>query len=251
MFVQIDAAQLEWRVAVFLSNDPIGIEEINDRDLHPDDPEKDIHEKNRRVLQLPERLIAKRFLFRTIFRGSGWAFAHDPDFFHVSKDPKYWDGLNEAFFAKYSQLDKTHQEWARQVASRRPIRSPLGMEWLVPLRPNGDIPWTTLSNWPVQGTGADIVMFARVILRSRLRRQGSTSLAVNTVHDSIVYDAPNPQEVRLVADTALQAFADVHTQMARIFHIPVPIQFPGEVKVGPTLDEKSMISYAKWQAQQE
>jgi DNA polymerase-1 len=251
MLVQIDSAQLEWRVAVFLSGDPIGIAELNDRDANPDDPEKDIHEKNRRVLQLPERLIAKRFLFRTIFRGSGWAFAHDPDFFHVSKDPKYWDGLNEAFFAKYSGLDNTHQTWARLVASRRPIQSPLGMEWMVPLRPNGDIPWTTLSNWPVQGTGADIVMIARVILRNRLRQLGSTSLAVNTVHDSIVYDCPTVEEIKRVATTAIAAFRDVSSQIERIFHIKVPISFPGEVKLGPTLDEKTMTSYQTWLAQQE
>jgi DNA polymerase-1 len=243
MYVQVDAAQLEWRVAVYLSNDAVGIAEINDRDANPNDPEKDIHEKNRRILNLPERLIAKRFLFRTIFRGSGWAFAHDPDFFHVSKEPEYWDDLNAKFFAKYKGLNQCHTQWAQQVAIGKTIVSPLGNQWFVPLKPDGSIPWTVLTNWPVQGTGADIVMLARIILRSRLRKESSTSLAVNTVHDSIVYDCPTQKEVDLVAKTAIESFRDVSSNIERMWNVKVPLLFTGEVKVGPTLNEKDMTAW--------
>lgn len=240
MFVQVDAAQLEWRVAVFLSNDKTGIEEINDRDANPNDPEKDIHEKNRRAFELPERLIAKRFLFRTIFRGTGWAFAHDPDFFHVSKDPEYWDELNAQFFRKYSGLNAAHLTWAHCVAQRKPIVSPLGNWWWIELKPDGSLPWSKLTNSPVQGTGADIVLLARITMRNRLQKLGSVSLAVNTVHDSIVYDCPTAKEVDLVAKTAIESFRDVKSNIERMWKIPVPILFTGEVKIGPTLSEKSM-----------
>lgn len=240
MFVQVDAAALEWRVAVFLSNDKVGIQELQDRDANPADKEKDIHEKNRRAFELPTRLIAKRFLFRTIFRGSGWAFAHDPDFFHVSKEPEYWDDLNQKFFAKYNGLQQTHLKWAQLVASRKPIVSPLGNWWNIPLKPDGKIPWTVLANYPVQGTGGDIVMIARITMRNRLRKANSSSLAVNTVHDSIVYDCPNAKEVDLVAKTAIESFRDVKTNIERMWKIPCPILFPGEVKIGPTLSEDSM-----------
>ncbi len=243
MFVQIDAAQLEWRVLAYLANDPIAIEEINDRDANPDDPEKDIHEKNRRVLELPERLIAKRFLFRTIYRGSGWAFARDPDFFHVSKEPEYWDDLNAKFFKKYRGIDQCHTRWAQLIAQKKPIVSPLGNSWSVPLRPDGRIPWTDLTNWPVQGTGADIVLLGRVTLRNRLRKENSISLSVNTVHDSIVYDCPSRKEIDLVAKTAIESFRDISANIKRMWGVPVPLLFTGEVKVGPTLSEKEMTAW--------
>ncbi|HXQ33616.1 MAG TPA: hypothetical protein VN843_06305, partial [Anaerolineales bacterium] len=82
MLVSIDASQLEWRVLVWLAMDPIGIQELNNHD--------DIHANNQKAFSLPTRLISKKYLFRTIFRGSGWSFANDPDFLHVSNDPAYW-----------------------------------------------------------------------------------------------------------------------------------------------------------------
>jgi len=247
MFLQIDAAQLEWRVAVFLSNDKVGIEEINDRDANPEDPEKDIHEKNRRVFNLPSRLIAKTYLFRTIFRGTGWAFAHDPDFFHVSKDPEFWDNLNTKFFTKYNGLDALHQKWARHVAQRKLIISPLGNHWEVPLKPDGQIPWSTMVNWPVQGTGADIVLIARLTLRNRLLKAGLPVLPVNTVHDSIVYDVPNdPDLIIKTAEIALGSFKDVSLNIKRIWDFTPAINFLGEVKLGPTLKEEQMLPYTKF-----
>ena len=92
MLIQADAAQLEWRTAVELSKDPIGLQEILNKE--------DTHSKNQVAFELPSRLIAKIYLFRTIFRGSGWSFANDPDFMHVSSNPKYWDEVNYKFYEK-------------------------------------------------------------------------------------------------------------------------------------------------------
>jgi DNA polymerase I-like protein with 3'-5' exonuclease and polymerase domains len=118
--------------------------------------------------------------------------------------------------------------------------SPLGNWWYVPLKPDGSLPWTKLTNSPVQGTGGDIVLIARITLRNRLRKANSISLAVNTVHDSIVYDCPSAKEVDLVAKTAIESFRDVKHNIERMWKIEVPILFTGEVKYGPTLSEKDM-----------
>ena len=50
------ALQLEWRVAVELSGDKVGLEEIING--------YDAHEDNRQRFGLPSRLIAKTLLFR-------------------------------------------------------------------------------------------------------------------------------------------------------------------------------------------
>jgi twinkle protein len=230
MLISIDGAQLEWRGAVWLSGDPIGIQEINDK--------VDAHTENQKAFGLPSRLIAKIYLFRTIFRGSGWSFAHDADFNHVSDKPEYWDDINEKFYKKYKGLDDWHKKLAQTVAARKPICSPLGREWLIPLKENGDLPWTTLTNYPVQGTCADIMMVARVTLARRLSltpKLQSVKL-VSTVHDSIVLDAPTAL-VEDVSALAISCFDDLPKNFKKLWGIDLPIAFPGEVSIGPNLKE--------------
>lgn len=146
MQVQCDASQLEWRTALELSRDQTGIAEILNKE--------DVHSLNEKAFVLPSRLIAKIYLFRTIFRGSGWAFANDPDFMHVSTDPNFWDELNVKFYSKYNGLDKCHYKWKDLVVAGKPIEGPLGRSWTINLKRdkygNLKIPWTTLSNYPVK-----------------------------------------------------------------------------------------------------
>lgn len=59
MLISADASQLEWRTAVELSGDLVGLQEIKDH--------ADTHSLNQVAFALPSRLIAKIYLFRTIF----------------------------------------------------------------------------------------------------------------------------------------------------------------------------------------
>lgn len=227
MYVSIDAQGLEWRVAVALSNDPVGIKEINNKE--------DIHTNNQKTFSLPTRLVSKVYLFRTIYRGSGYSFSLDPDFSGISNDPKYWDNINEQFYKKYQGLDAWHLELGRTVASRKPIITPFGREFMIPLRPDGKLPWPTLTNYPVQGTGADIVSIARVSLRNRLKGMRLTEvLPVSTVHDSIVLDLPS-RLVDTIGKLATEVFLDLNKNVERLFKVRFPIDFPGEVSYGPNL----------------
>lgn len=146
MLISADASQLEFRTAVELSGDLVGLEEIRNH--------LDIHTINQKAFNLPSRLIAKIYLFRTIFRGSGWAFANDPEFSHVSSSAKYWDRVNEMFYEKYNGLDKKHKEWAELVMQGKPIVGPLGRSWEIEVGRGKDnelkCPWTQLTNYPVK-----------------------------------------------------------------------------------------------------
>ena len=228
MQVQCDASQLEWRMALLLSRDEVGIEELKQG--------QDVHGLNQVAFVLPERLIAKRFLFRTIFRGSGWAFANDNDFKHVSNDPDFWDEKNKLFYKKYKGLDQCHTQWAQLVASRTPIRGPTGREWMIKLNDDGSIPWTVLSNYPVQGTSADLMSVARVSLKRRVNSSGLKCSVVSTVHDSIVVDSPK-ENVDKVAGMMYSVFDDLPKNMKKLWGIDSPIAFPCEVKVGLSLGE--------------
>ena len=225
MLIKIDAAQLEFRVATWLSMDPVAIQEINSG--------ADIHSNNQHAFNLPDRLTAKVYLFRTIFRGSGWSFANDPAFNHVSDDPDYWDDVNKKFYTKYKGLDQWHHKLAKLSAEQTPIVSPLGREWLV-LPKDGKLQWTVFTNYPVQGTGADLMAIARISLANRLKRMRLRTLLVSTVHDDIKCDAPD-DEVERVANTAIEVFKDIPKNVKRLFNVDLPIPFPGEVSVGKDL----------------
>jgi DNA polymerase I len=229
---------LEWRVALELSQDQTGLQEILNGE--------DTHSKNQAAFQLPSRLIAKIFLFRTIFRGSGWSFANDPDFMHVSSDPTFWDGMNERFYGKYSDLDATHKRWAQGVMRGEPITGPLGRGWLIPIGRDrkGDlrVPWTTLSNYPVQGTGADIMTMARLSARNRIRERGIVADWISTVHDSIVLDTPDEKYLEPLRRVFDDVFKDIPMNIQKVFGYKWTVPMACESKYGKNM--KEMLKFA-------
>lgn len=217
----------------WLANDQIAIKEINSG--------TDFHAENQKYFGLPSRLVAKVYLFRTIYRGSGWAFSKDPDFTHVSTDPDYWDQLNLKFYRKYKGIDQCHTKWANRVAERKPIRSPLGREWLITPNDDGKLPWTVFTNYPVQGSGADLMMVARVSLSRRLKEGKFNSVLIGTVHDDIRMDCPD-EEADDVAQLCYKVFNDIPMNVKRIWGVTLPIPFPAEVYKGPNFKDLEKVS---------
>lgn len=195
------------------------------------------------------RLIAKIFLFRTIFRGSGWSFANDPDFQHVSDSASYWDDLNEKFYKKYKGIDKKHHEWADLILHKLPIVGPFGRQWEIDLTKNkyGEIkvPWTTLTNYPVQGTGADIMTVARVSFNNRLKRLNLPEIKlVSTVHDSIIVDAPS-KYLDTIVTLFYEVFRDLPLNFKRLFNYDWVVPLACECKYGNNLKDTVKIKPEK------
>lgn len=227
MLVACDASQIEWRTILELSRDEVGIAEVLEG--------QDTHTLNQHAFSLPSRLISKIYLFRTIFRGSGFAFANDPAFMHVSSSPKYWDTVGEKFYTKYAGIDACHKRWADQVLHGEPIRGPSGRVWDIDMGRDykGDlkIPWTILTNYPVQGTGADVMMLARISFARRLKASGIPALLVATVHDSIVVDVEK-RFVSQVVTIFYEVFDDLIENIRRCFKYEWVVPMACEVKVG-------------------
>lgn len=237
MLIQCDASQLEWRTLLELAKDNVGIDEILGGE--------DTHAKNQQAFGLPSRLIAKIFLFRTIYRGSGWSFANDPDFMHVSTSPDFWDGMNEKFYAKYNGINSIHNKWKDLVMSGKPIVGPMGRSWTCP--PKRDykgelrVPWTTLTNYPVQGTGADIMMLARIMAKKRITDANIDCEFISTVHDSIVVDCRRARldQLREIFDGV---FADLPSRIHSIFGYDWTVPMACESKFGPNMKEMQKFS---------
>jgi DNA polymerase I-like protein with 3'-5' exonuclease and polymerase domains len=95
-------------------------------------------------------------------------------------------------------------------------------------------PQTTIKNYIVQGTGADLVTIARVSLYNRLKKLGLRSKLIMTVHDSIVIDCPE-EEWEQVAKLALQAVQDVPSNFERLFGKVFNLALNAEVLYGRNL----------------
>ena len=215
-----------------LSGDRTGITEILNN--------LDTHSLNQEAFNLPSRLIAKIYLFRTIYRGSGYAFAMDPQFKHVSNDPDFWENINQKFFRKYAGINNTHTQWAERVIIGQPLQGPSGRFWPIPMgvdnKGAAKVPWTTLTNYPVQGTAQDIMSVARISLRHRLAKVDNRILPISTVHDSIVADV-EPKHVDITAKLMYDVFKDLPANFEKIFGYKMKVPYACEVKVGPNLTE--------------
>lgn len=239
MLIQCDASQLEWRVCLELCRDQTGIAEVF--------AGADTHSLNQAAFSLPTRLIAKTYLFRTIFNhGKGYSFTVDPNFMHVSTSVKYWDDVGEKFYNKYSGLEELYKKNMALVASGKPLEGPLGRFWPLTLETgwNGElkIPETKVVNYPVQGTAADVMSIARVSFYNRVKKMGleKAVLLVSSVHDSIVVDTPT-QNLEIVTRLFHDVFADLQTNIQRVFNYEWLVPLTCEVKAGPNM--KDMTTY--------
>lgn len=148
MLINCDVKSLELVVAAELANDQVMKKEILEK--------VDIHDANRTAFRLgdgkPGRLVAKVLSFRTIYGGSGYSFAHDPDFTRVSNSVKYWDNVLTEWYTKYAGIKKWHDQLLVEVKRNGYITIPSGRFYAFqPVLKRGDWDWplTTIKNYPV------------------------------------------------------------------------------------------------------
>lgn len=232
--IEADAKQLEWYAAVFLSQDKVGKEEILGK--------YDIHAANQKILVLPERLDAKKFLFRLIYGGTAFAYANDPDFTHISTKDSYWQERIDQFYRKYKGLHSWHQGLLRTVNRTGRLDMPTGRVYTYE-RERGNWPRTKIFNYPVQGFGADLMGVALVSLFKRLQSKKLNTKLVSTVHDSIILDSPS-KEVVLICDLINSVWDDIPGNFQRFFGVNLDMPPSVDIKVGH--DWGTMVDYKEF-----
>lgn len=233
MLINIDVKGLEWVVINWFSQDPVGMAEINSG--------VDQHGINQQTFGLPERRIAKIFVFRLIYGGSKWSYALDPDFNWISKDPRYWQKVIDKFYDKYRGISKQHSNWIREATTTGKLVMPTGRVYEFQRYQNkrGDWEWprTQILNYPVQGLGHDIVTIARVSLWKRIKNAPDLKdrvQFVSTVHDSIVLDT-HDELVRPIHQMVMRVFHDIPSNFRALFGVDLNLPIQAEISVGNNL----------------
>jgi len=228
MLLQADAKQLEWVGAAYLSQDDLAIQEIWDG--------TDMHSDNQARFGLPSRLIAKTFVFRLIYGGSAYSYAHDPNFRDIGNEA-YWQNIIDQFYNKYTKLKEWHDEILFRAKRDRKLTMPTGrVYYYEPEVTSYGVkhPRTKILNYPVQGLGADLMSIARVSLRNRLLNKEGVRL-INTVHDSIILDFdPKVWDNNSIVSIVEKCFNDVPSNFEKLFGHKFNLPMRVECEIGPT-----------------
>lgn len=237
MIVNADAKALEWFGAVYLSKDKVGYDEIW-RGI-------DQHKQNELQFGLPDRDVAKRFVFRLIYGGSAYSYSQDVMFAAVSTDEEFWQGVIDKFYAKYSGIAEWHDSLMLQAMGQGRITIPTGRFFAfspTPGRKGPKWPRTQILNYPVQGFGADFMVLARVLLKRELLGISGVKF-ICTVHDSIVWDV-EPRAVDFVVETVYRTWDKIPQAFEKYFGVELDLPPKVEVSFGPNWKDQQEIKYA-------
>jgi DNA polymerase I-like protein with 3'-5' exonuclease and polymerase domains len=240
LLINIDIKGLEWVTVVWFAQDKVGMHEILTG--------VDQHAENQTTFGLPERRIAKIFVFRLIYGGTAWAYVFDPDFNWISKDAKWWQKVIDKFYDKYRGINEQHNQWVREAVATGRLVMPTGRFYEFAPKPDkrGELKWprTQILNYPVQGTGHDIVTITRVSLAKRIKAHeqlASRCLFVSTVHDSIVLDVQFTLQdaalVRELVSVVHSVMRDVPDNFRSLFGVEFNLPIQCEISAGDNLLE--------------
>ena len=235
MLIHADVKGLEVVTAAYLSRDPVLMQEVREG--------TDFHELNKQRFSLPDRTTAKRFKFKLIYGASAYGYAHDSDFIDVSTSEKYWQGIIDEYYAKYKGMAQWHVNLVDTVLSTGQLEMPTGRIYLFDRRrvaSNSQFWRPKILNYPVQGTGADLVAIGRVPMWKRLRKTNLQYLFQSTVHDSIDIDVPVDKGMDTcynVCRIVNQSIEDIPINFQRIFGKPFDLPVKCKIGYGQNLEE--------------
>jgi DNA polymerase I-like protein with 3'-5' exonuclease and polymerase domains len=235
LILVIDLSQLEWRVAAWLSQDPVAMSEIiSGVDQHLANAEEFFGDAK-------YRQEAKIMTFRLLYGGSAYAFFMDPLMPDFSQ--KRWNGIVDQYNRKYFTLSN----WQQMNITRVPqddgyLYSPTGRIYKIPKVEHNRHPGvftfsdTCIKNYPVQGTATgDIVPLAMRVIDKRIQADSRAYMSSNwmgQVHDSVLFDTM-PHEVLPLAKLGILAFEDLPEIISSYWGVDFNLPLTGEAEWGP------------------
>jgi len=216
--MECDFAQLEFRVAAFLSQDSTAMQEI--------ETGFDVHSYTAKVIsdagQPTARQAAKEHTFAPLFGATGYG------------RPKAVAAYYKHFNEKYEGVAAWHEELADEAANFEKITNKSGRQYAFPgvtRRANNSVThFTMIKNYPVQGfaTG-DIVPV--VLLEFERLLEPLHSCLVNTVHDSMVIDV-HPDEVKKVLTIVNTINSNLNCVIKDAYDVEMNVPLLLEAKIG-------------------
>ena len=231
VLVEGDLSQIEFRIMVCLAGDENGIAGY----LRGEDA----HTMTARTITghyevtKEERSRAKPVNFMFIYGGqwmTAQAIAAD-DYGVVWSDQEAL-GFRNAFMATYPRLPEYHESSKRRLIENRGwFESAVGHtffyeNWDHPNQGKRDHEFRAALNAEGQGPAAQLCFYIMALSRRMLDQRGFGAVKfVNTVHDSLLMEVPNPAWVPDVVATVNEAAAMAHNWVKSWFVVPFIMEF--------------------------
>jgi DNA polymerase-1 len=224
--ISADYSQIELRILAHLSEDPLLIEAfVRNEDIHTRTAQEIFGVLP--ALQTHEhRRMAKAINYGVIYGLSSFGLAGRTGT-SKSEAQRYID----EYFRRYSRVKDYLDRCVQEARDTGRVRTLFGRLRPIPEIRSNDVPSRNRAereamNTPLQGTAADLLKLAMVKVHARLRRDKLKTRMILTVHDELVFEAPD-QEV----DASLIV---VQAEMEGAYTMRVPLR----VEIGAGLNWK-------------
>lgn len=233
-FGEADEAQLEYRTAVFLGDDEVGLQDIIDKvDAHSitaaiifKEQWEECGGDKKSPLGKYVRTEAKSHTFKPLYGGSSGT-PREQEYYQFFKD-------------KHQGIAAIQQEWIDTVYRTRKLRTCTGLIYYWEdakmnrhgklIRPDGRPADQSICNYPVQGLAtAEIVPIGVTYLYHYMKASQMESFLVNTVHDSALAEI-HPDERELFSQFAVQSMEkEVYHYLEKVYSLDFYVPLEAEV----------------------
>jgi DNA polymerase-1 len=214
--ISADYSQVELRVLAHLADDPVLIEAFTRGE--------DIHARTATeifgvppALQTHEhRRMAKAINYGVVYGLSAFGLKE-----RTGTRQTEAEQYIEAYFCRYSKVKKLLDRLVEEARTTGRVRTLFGRLRPIPDINSQDVPARNRAereamNTPVQGTAADLMKLAMIKVHARLEREKMRTRMLLTVHDELVFEAPEAELEK--------ARAIVQAEMEGAYPLKVPLR---------------------------
>ncbi len=217
VFVIADFSQIELRIAAeYVRDDNMMGAFREGRDLHRYTASL-VLEKAEGEITKEERQLAKAMNFGLIYGISARGLSeYARSSYGVELEVDAADVFRKKFFKFFHSFKEWHEKVKKQLREEKEIRGTTLLG-----RPYKASTFTDAVNYPIQGTGADLLKLAVLMFDVEQRKKGFKANLINLVHDEIVVECPENQaeEVKDALERAM-----IHAGHIVLKHVPVEVE---------------------------
>jgi len=216
LFVIADFSQIELRIASEYVKEERMIRAFKEgKDLHRytaslflGKPEEEITKE--------ERQLAKAVNFGLIYGISAKGLVEYARTYGIDLSLETAQSIRSAFFEYYKGFKEWHERVKRELKEKKESRgyTLLGREYTAHTFPDG-------VNYPIQGTGADLLKLAVLMSSAELKHKNMQARLVNLVHDEVVVECKEEeaQEIKNLLEKAMK-----HAGRIVLKEVPVEVE---------------------------
>lgn len=235
--IQLDYSQMELRILAHYSNDKKLIQAFKEgRDIHKETTSKCLHKPYDEVTEDERKIIGKRVNFGIVYMIGAKGLSERIECSEKTAQ-KFIDNWFKEFSMVRFWMQQRRQDiidTGKSVSFNGRIRRLHGVD---PTTAKGREAVRQGVNSPVQGGAGDITKYNMARVDRRLRKLGMKSRVTINVHDAIIVDSPDKEEVREC----------IKVMNELCIEPPIPLRVPlaFEIKVGKNWNELKEVTSGK------